>query len=262
MDKCRRRVTLGLLSAPLVATLAGCNSSNDSEGSPADFSATLIDRLTAELKDEKTARQLVPFIEEANFNMTPPSIAIAETNTLIAFAFGNRPNDSGNPDELAKPGPMNEALAACCAALYRQKAMPMYVQWEIARYLDSTRYPDIPARDVISIEPYWDEAGKLVYLSTDGVVEAIVRDYAGGDPATLGTAAVIGHRDHVKRCIMTCRARKVASHAPEGIELPVWYDEQSAQPWTRRRDLYVLQDISAQLMGVAQANIAKAYPNG
>lgn len=252
----------GAVECPLATTLAGCNSSNDSEGITADFSTILTDRLTAELKDENTARQLRPFIEEANFNMTPPSIAIADTSTLIAFAFGNRPNDSGNPDELAKPGPMNEALAACCAALYRQKAMPMYVQWEIARYLDSPRYPDIPARDVISIEPYWDADGKLVYLSTDGVVEAIVRDYAGGDPATLGTAAVIGHRDHVKRCIMTCRARKVASHAPEGIELPVWYDEQSAQPWTRRRDLYVLQDITAQLMGVAQANIAKAYPNG
>lgn len=115
MDECRRRVTLGLLSAPLVATLAGCNSSNDSEGSPVDFSATLTDRLTVELKDENTARQLVPFIEEANFNMTPPSIAIADTSILIAFAFGNRPNDSGNPDELAMPGPMNEALAACCS---------------------------------------------------------------------------------------------------------------------------------------------------
>jgi hypothetical protein len=70
MDKCRRRVTLGLLSAPLATTLAGCNSSNDSEGITADFSATLTDRLTAELKDENTARQLCPFIEEANFNMS------------------------------------------------------------------------------------------------------------------------------------------------------------------------------------------------
>ena len=175
----------------------------------------------------------------AMWGITTGEAGLIHTSTLIAFAFGNRPNDSGNPDELAEPGPMNEALAACCAALYRQKPVPMYVQWEIARFLDSDRYPDIPARDVISIEPYWDNEGKLVYLSTDGVVEAIVRDYAGGDAATLGMAAVIGHRDHVKRCIITCRARKVASHAPEGIELPVWYDEQSDQPWTRRRDLSV-----------------------
>lgn len=262
MDKQRRRVTLGLLSAPLVATLAGCNSSNDSEAVVGDFSTTLTDKLTTELQDETTARQLTPFIEEANFNMTPPLAAIADASTLIAFAFGNRPNDAGDPNELAKPGPMNEALAACCAAVYRQKAMPMYVQWEIARYLDSADYPDIATKDVISIEPYWDEQGTLVYLSTDGVVAAIIEDHFGGDPAALGSAAVIGHRDHVKRCIMTCQARKVESHAPEGIELPVWYDEQSDQPWTRRRDLYVLQDITAQLMMVSQANIAKAYPNG
>lgn len=262
MDKHRRRVTLGLLSTPLVATLAGCNSSNDSQGSAADFRTTLTDRLSAELHDEQTASQLAPFIEEACFNMTPSRVAIDQAHCVIAFAFGNRPNASGNPDELAEPGPMNEALAACCAAVYRQKPVPMYVQWEIARFLDSARYPDIPTRDVISIEPYWDDEGKLVYLSTDGVVEAIVRDYAGGEAAALGTAAVIGHRDHVKRCIITCRARKVTSHAPEGIELPVWYDEQSDQPWTRRRDLYVLQDMSVQLLGIAQANIAQAYPNG
>lgn len=72
MDKHRRRVTLGLLSTPLVATLAGCNSSNDSQGSAGDFRTTLTDRLSAELHDEQTARQLAPFIEEACFNMTRP----------------------------------------------------------------------------------------------------------------------------------------------------------------------------------------------
>lgn len=56
MDKHRRRVTLGLLSTPLVATLAGCNSSNDSQGSAGDFRTTLTDRLSAELHDEQTAR--------------------------------------------------------------------------------------------------------------------------------------------------------------------------------------------------------------
>lgn len=263
MDKHRRRVTLGLLSAPLVATLAGCNSSNDSEGSPVDFSTTLTERLSAELHDEQTARRLAPFIEEACFNMTPSRVVIDSVNCVIAFAFGNRPNASGNPDELAEPGPMNEALAACCAALYRQKPVPMYVQWEIACFLDSKAYGDIPTTDIIPIKPYWDDAGKLIYLSTDDVVKKIIEEHTQDqDPATLGMAAIIGHRDHVKRCIMTCRARKVASHAPEGIALPVWYDEQSAQPWTRRRDLYVLQDISAQLMGVAKANIAQAYPDG
>ena len=193
--------------------------------------------------------------------MTPSRVAIDQAHCVIAFAFGNRPNASGNPDELAEPGPMNEALAACCAALYRQKPVPMYVQWEIARFLDSARYPDIPTRDVISIEPYWDDEGKLVYLSTDGVVEAIIRDYADGEAAALGTAAssVIATTSNAASSpAVPARWRAM----PRRIELPVWYDEQSDQPWTRRRDLYVLQDMSVQLLGIAQANIAQAYPNG
>ncbi|ATM01004.1 hypothetical protein CK910_22870 [Aeromonas sp. CA23] len=262
MNKGRRNVTLGLLGVPAVAALIGCNSSNDSKAIEMNFHKLLTARLTAELNDESVASKLEPFIEEACFNMLPPFIVISRASNLIAFAFGNRPNDSGNPNELAKPGPMNESLAACCAALYRQKAMPMYVQWEIARYLDSAHYPDIPARDVISIEPRWDDSGKLIYLSTDGVVLDIISEYFGSDPVALGTTVIIGHRDHIKRCVMTCRSRKVDCYAPEGIELPVWYDEQSAQPWTRRRELYVLQDISAQLMMMSQANIANAYPNG
>jgi len=201
MNESRRRVTLGLLSAPLVATLAGCDSSNDTQAVAADFHTTMLDKLTAELNDEKTARQLAPFIEEACFNMTPSRVAIDQAHCVIAFAFGNRPNAS-----------------ACCAALYRQKPVPMYVQWEIARFLDSARYPDIPARDVISIEPYWDNDGKLIYLSTDDVVKKIIKDYCPDqDPANLGTAAVIGHRDHVKRCIATCRSNRVASYAPNPI---------------------------------------------
>jgi len=91
MNESRRRVTLGLLSAPLVATLAGCDSSNDTQAVAADFHTTMLDKLTAELNDEKTARQLAPFIEEACFNMTPSRVAIDQAHCVIAFAFGNRP---------------------------------------------------------------------------------------------------------------------------------------------------------------------------
>ncbi len=37
--------------------------------------------------------------------MTPSRVAIDQAHCVIAFAFGNRPNASGNPDELAEPGP-------------------------------------------------------------------------------------------------------------------------------------------------------------
>ena len=226
------------------------------------FQRAAINKLSAELCDHRTAETLAPFITDAGFNMTPRSGFIHEASLLIAFAFGNRPNAEHDPDKLALPGPMNLELAHCCAAVWRKKHMPMYVQWEIARCLHEPEFAQIPRKDIISIEPYWDDTGKLIYLSTDGVVQEIVEKYYHNDPASMGKAAVIGHRDHVKRCILTCAARKVKGFAPKGIGLPVWYDMQSDQPWTRHRDLYVLQDVAGQMMMAAQANISQAYPQG
>lgn len=226
------------------------------------FQRAAIDTLTKQLCDRGTARTLAPFILDAGFNMSPPSGKIDTAKLLIAFAFGNRPNAEHDPNQLALPGPMNLELARCCFAVWRKKRLPMYVQWEIARCLQEPEFAQIPAEDIISIEPYWDANGKLVYLSTDGVLQTIVEQYYHNDPASMGKAVVIGHRDHVKRCILTCAGRRVTGFAPQGISLPTWYDAQSDQPWTRRRDLYVLQDIAAQLSMSAQANIAGAYPQG
>lgn len=219
-------------------------------------------QLSIELDDKKVAHQLAPFIIEGIFDKKAKLVEANKVNNLIAFAFGNRANDSNNPDELAKPGPMNKDLAACCMRLYRSKRVKMYVQWEIARFLNSEYYPDINDDDVISIEPYRDDEGKLVYLSTDGVVTSILDNYNQGDPDNLGVTAVIGHSDHVKRCVMVCRSHGIDAYAPNGLTLPSWYDDLSAQAWTRRRDLYVLQDTAAQLSMIAQANIAKAYSKG
>ncbi|MGL5028119.1 MAG: hypothetical protein ACRC6P_19390 [Shewanella oncorhynchi] len=266
MDQVRRKITFGMLSVPALAaatttTLTGCNDSDKNHVANEDFNHIITQRLSSELNDSLTAEHLIPFIVEASFNMTPAVSSIDQANVLIGFAFGNRPNESGKPNELAKPGPMNEALAACCAAIYRKKPMTMYIQWEIARFLDSERYTDIPSKDIVSIEPHWDENGGLIYLSTDGVVQDIINQHFDGDPTTVGTTVVVAHRDHIKRCIATCRLRNVIGYAAKGIELPHWYDDKSDQPWTRRRDLYVLQDIAAQMMTMAQVNIVQAYPN-
>lgn len=228
----------------------------------ANFEHEAIHKLSEQLCDRRTAEILAPFITDAGFNMTPPSGFIHEASLLIAFAFGNRPNAEHDPDKLALPGPMNRELARCCAAVWHKKHLPMFVQWEIAHCLYESEFSYIPRKDIISIEPYWDNTGKLVYLSTDGVVQEIVEKYYHNDPASMGKAAVIGHRDHVKRCILTCAGRKVKGFTPRGIGLPAWYDVHSDQSWTRRRDLYVLQDVAAQLAMSAQANIAKAYPQG
>ncbi|MGL4858493.1 MAG: hypothetical protein ACRC5A_01900 [Enterobacteriaceae bacterium] len=247
------------LCSSLLSGLTNCRQKG-TQHQERDFGEVMLDKLAAELDDWKTAHFLAPFIEETLFNMTPPSEQPSCYDTLIAFAFGNRPNDSGDPNQLAKPGPMNKVLADCCAAFYRRNPVPMYVQWEIARYLNGGGYADIPLRHVISIEPYWDDQGKLIYLSTDGVAEVIVNRYFNGHPDAIGRAAIIGHGDHVKRCIMTCRARGINSSAAQSIQLPYWYDEQSDQPWTRRRELYLLQDMATRLLMLAQSNISQAYP--
>lgn len=264
MDNTRRKITLGILSAPALSTvtigsLAGCNDSNTNPISDEDFQHIITQRLSQELNDKNTAAQLVPFISEAIFNMMPPTKSIEHADVLIGFAFGNRPNQSGDPNELAEPGPMNEDLAVRCAEIYRQKPIKMYVQWEIARFLDSESYPDIPTKDIISIEPYWDNEGKLIYLSTEGVIQSIINNHFDGDPTAVGSAVVVGHRDHIKRCITICEMNGISGYSPQEVAMPSWYDEQSHQPWTRRRDLYVLQDMSAQMMMMAQANINQAH---
>lgn len=220
------------------------------------FYSTLCNKLTMELGDKCVSAVLAEDLDITIFDSHPPYISIGDTDILIAFAFGNRENVSGSKNELAQPGPMNKDLADCCAKAYRMKPMRMYVQWEIARYLASKEmYPDIPADDIVSIEPEWDDQGNLTYLSTDGVLQAIINKHFGGNSASVGTAAVIGHGDHVKRCVMTCQMRNVKGYALREVTLPVWYDKQSSQVWTRRRDLYVLNDMANRLMMVAQKNI-------
>lgn len=260
MDITRRKMAMGLLTLPATMALTGCQSVASNQTSSKRMNKIVSDKLSEELNDESTARILAPYIMEASFNMTPPTRPISEASTLIAFAFGNRPNASGDPNQLAEPGPMNAELARCCAEVWRKKPMPMYVQWEIARHLNTPAYADISSTDIISVEPIIDN-GKLVYLSTDGVAADIINKHFNGAPSALKQTAVIGHRDHVKRCIMTCKARQISAFAPQEIKLPVWYDELSDQPWTRRRDLYVLTDITAQLTMMKDANIAQAYPS-
>ncbi|WP_279630225.1 hypothetical protein [Streptomyces murinus] len=44
--------------------------------------------------------------------------------------------------------------------------------------------------------------------------------------------------------------------------MPGTYDPESGQAWTRRRDLYLVHDMVAQLTVLRTKLIAQAYPNG
>lgn len=73
---------------------------------------------------------------------------------------------------------------------------------------------------------------------------------------------MIGFRDHVKRCVQTARDRGMTAYAPHGIDMPGTYDTESGQPWTRRRDLYLVDDMAAQWAVLREKVVREALPNG
>ena len=110
------------------------------------------------------------------------------------------------------------------------------------------------------MSPVVAKDGSVTYLSTDGVAEAVVK-HEGGATA-LGVVGVVAHRDHAKRCVLTSRARGMDAYVAREVELPVIYDAQSGQPWTRNRELYLIHDMAAQFAMLRAERIAKEYPAG
>ncbi|MFH8533969.1 hypothetical protein ACH4GE_36835 [Streptomyces tendae] len=219
----------------------------------------MLESLAEELDDRRTAASLVPHLHDVGFDWRPEAAFLGRLDFLLAFGFGNRPPaGGGDPAKvLPEPGPVNEELADTVARIHRRREVPVYAQWEIARFLKEKHR----LTDVISIEPVTAPDGTITYLSTDGVAAQVAearRDLPGG----IGTAGVVGFRDHIKRCVQTARDRGITAYAPHGFEMPHTYDPQSGQAWTRRRDLYLVHDMAAQWQVVRQKLITHAYPNG
>jgi hypothetical protein len=213
----------------------------------------------AELDDPDTARALVSYLHDAGFGRQPETAALEDLDFIVAYAFGNRPPaGGGDPSKVRyEPGPVNEELADTVARVRGRRSIPVYAQWEIARFLDSKYRME----NVTSIEPETAPDGTLTYLNTDGVAAQVVgarRQVPGG----VGTAGVIGFRDHVERCLQTTRDRGMTAYAPRGFTMPGTYDPESGQAWTRRRDLYLMHDMTARWKTLRQKLIAQAYPDG
>lgn len=217
--------------------------------------------LEGELGDEATARQLASVMAEAGFRWHYPTFSAREADSIVAYSFGYRSAtgkvdpDTGLSDgeETPVPGPVNEMLAEAVHAIARIRPVRVYAQWEIAEALVS-RYQ---MKDVAAIYPVKAADGRKTYLSTDGVAKAAVQ--LAGSAAALGNVAVVGHRDHAKRCILVSRENGMRAAAVREVPLPVEYDPESAQPWTRRRDAYLLNDIIAQLM-MARTRMRETLP--
>jgi hypothetical protein len=197
----------------------------------------LEDFLTHELNDAAIAKELSIALIEDILSWKVPTIAPAQVDSIIAYAFGNRILSNGN----RVPGPMNDALADLVVQLHKETNAPVYVQWEITEAIGDRIAPD----KVISINPILDAQANIVYLSTAGVASAIVKQV--GSAQKLGKVAVIAFNDHLFRCIQTSRDAGIDAYAPAGYTMPSNYDSQSGQPWTRNRFTYLVTDIKARI---------------
>ncbi|MBC3842031.1 hypothetical protein GXW82_23115 [Streptacidiphilus sp. 4-A2] len=216
--------------------------------------------LGRELDDPATARALVPWIADIGLDWHPPTAPPRELDFIVAYSFGNRPPaGGGDPTKvLYEPGPVNEALADTVAEVRRKRDVPVYAQWEIATFLKS-KYR---MSQVTAIEPQIAADGTITYLSTAGVAQQVLA-YRKQEPGGIGTAGVVGFRDHVKRCVETTRLLGMAAaYAPQGIDMPGTYDPHSGQAWTRRRDLYLPYDMLAQWEMHYEELLTQYYPNG
>jgi hypothetical protein len=229
----------------LGAALGGTGAGSDIE----ILERLMVKTLDSELGDQAVARQLAGHLAEAGFRWEYPTFPLREADSVVAYSFGYRsPTGRVDPNtglsdgaETPEPGPVNALLADAVHAIARARAVRIYVQWEIAQVLTQKH----GMKDVVSIHPTKGPDGKTIYLSTDGVAKAAVAH--AGSAQALGKVAVVGHRDHVKRCVIVSRDNGMSAAVARELPLPVQYDPQSAQPWTRRRDAYLLTDLVAQL---------------
>lgn len=258
----------GVAGASMLAgTLSACGGgSSETPVSDAALAEQMTAKLTAQLGDAQTASAIEPALMDVGFTWDLPTTSAAAIDTIVAYSFGNRPNaesgntssSGGNQAALPDPGPVNEALADTVHQILLRKPVPVFAQWEIARFLVS-KY-GLASSQLTSIEPVIAADGSITYLSTDGVAAAIVA--MRGTAAALGTVAVVGHRDHAKRCIITSRGRGMNAFAVAEVPLPVGYDPESGQPWTRNRPLYLVHDMYAQMAVKSGTLTAQAYPQG
>ena len=217
---------------------------------PTNFPGQLQEALAKSLDDPKVAASLAPVLLDIGFTWDAPSQPAAGFRTVVAYAFGNRPAPAGTTTPV--PGPMNETLAKAVVEAQRKSgAVTIYAQWEIASFLSKQE----GIGKVVAIDPVTAADGSVKYLSTDGVAEAIVT-MVGGDATKLGRVCVIGHHDHSKRCVETSRARGMDAWVMDGLKLPVNYDAESDQPWTRDREIYLIHDMLAQLAQIRAMKLA------
>ena len=224
-------------------------------------------KLDVELNDPTIASIEVPRLQDIFFTWDLPLIPAAQVSAIVAYSFGDRPNaangstPSGGPAQstLPVPGPINEEIADAVYKLYQLKPVMVFAQWEVASVLTS-KYQMNSLNLQSVLPPVVASDGMVTYPAVTQVAAAIIA--LKGSAAAMGTAAIITHRDQAKSSIQISRALGMNAYAAHEITLPVDYDSQASQPANRRRDLYLLSDMTNQFATLRASLIAQEYPNG
>jgi hypothetical protein len=269
----RRNFVLSASTAAALPVLAaGLSVSNMTHASSTPISDTELTRqmtgkLDIELNDPATAHIEVPRLEDIFFTWSLPSIPADRVRTIVAYSFGSRkPSADINasvsetiPSALPVPGPVNEKIADAVYSLYRLAPVMVFAQREVASILAS-RYGMNDSNLRVVPTPAVVNDGTTASLTIAQVAAATIA--LNGSAVAMGTTAIVTHRDQAKSAIETSRALGMAAYAAQEIVLPVDYDPQALQPANRRRDLYLLGNMSGQFASLRANLIAQAYPNG
>jgi hypothetical protein len=183
-------------------------------------------------------KKIINLYLEDHFNWKPKTISPKESNTIVAYAFGNRILPNGN----RLPGPMNEELADITVKLYQESGAHVFAQWEIAEAIGAR----IHKEDLTIIYPELDDKANVIYLSTKGVAQSIA------NTNNLGKVVIIAFQDHAKRCLETSQKVGMDAYMPENYQMPNQYDAQSGQPWTRDRVSFLEYEIRIHLKAAAE----------
>lgn len=244
-----------LFAASYAASTPGFAS--DVPYSDAELQRQMLGKLTNELDDRTVAAADSGYLFKAFFSWTPPTVAASAIRTIVAFGFGSRAPATGSTTPL--PGPVNEAIADAVFQLRQQVAAPIVAQQEVASVLAS-KYA-LTAGVTSIAPPAVSAAAALSTVPTpDGLAAAIVRQ--AGSAAALGQVGVVTHRDQAALAVQASNALGMQAAVPAGLALPSAYDASAQQAALRRRDLYLLGNLGAQLGMLRLALIGQEYPNG
>lgn len=219
----------------------------------AELQRQMLGKLTNELNDRATAAAETGYLLDTFFSWTPPSVAAAAIDTIVAYSFGSR---AGASAAAPVPGPVNEAIADAVFQLRQKVAAPIFAQQEVASVLASTY--GLTA-GVTSIATPAVAAGSPI-STPDGVAAAIVRQ--AGASAALGKVGVVTHSDQASLAVRVSTAAGMQAAVPAGLALPSRYDTSAQMAAMRRRDLYLLGNAGMQLAMLRLDLINRAYPNG